>query len=868
MTTATSAPLMSLGLPAPVDKMDISSPYSRNLDDFDIDIDIPSKPSDHDEDLILEESRSDAARVYQSGQDQHTDDVMIDEERQSVLSEDRTMRDDDTVQDEHLTDASDVGVEEIIVNEAKAEEAHLTNALNTVNELGNDVAQDLGDAGKDVTLEAPPAELQSHNNEFNLEVSDEVIDDNRQIDIFAASPSPQLSEDDVGTPTAVLSEGHPPDKGEESTNHNSFANEDELDAGEHVASESHSDQAQPIEGDARAEPEIREPDMSNEPLADNGSDVASETVDHDLSGSFTTPLHPVTVHYDGNDISLFPPSDDGSSETYLLADENLVNVSITDLLRACRVVLGDTVDEVDELVLSIEALGISLSEVNANAIMILDYYLHAFQECLYAASTSFNDILNVYTNLKQLDGLDAEPLYITLSLRPRFSIRFQALQAAISDGKGLSHIKFLSEAPDAELEQEDDDLVHNEKQKEHKDTQAEPEGNLPSDRLPNLPAHDPDADEGTLLEDNQASGLHDDEKELPSTAQAAEGVIDDTNVKENQEKELSESGVINYQGRHDLDQAEDDDDLVIYGEDERSVDLPLQESATSESSLKSSKETTTHGMVSDLDFADGDAYLSQDETISAEEISTELITRTVADGHVPGHEQKADPRISEAVVGDEDHNDTVFEDDNDHDDRASNSNPSYYDDEDSAHDSKFDKPSEITTETDHSSKKANEVDEAKISKLQFESQEGYNHQISDVSENVIVSEDPTEIPSPRDEDAFIPQAGDDSYDDDNPDLKGYKEPSTLSETDLNHLSDLQTNEVEIEEIHHDLASTADSGRSINRTNDEEFYSHEAKDQAYPLKTSSPSTKRMRSTDADGSFEGEDTPADTKRIRSL
>ena len=367
MTSITSVPFMNLGLPEPVDKMEISSPYNRNLDDFDIDIDVPSKPLNQDEDFILEDSRSDAIIDYQTGQEGHTDDVMVDEESQSVLSEDKMMRDDDIVQDEHLTDASDISLEENIADDTKHNEILPTDASGAANEIESAAVEDTADAANDTSLEAPSTELQNVNEGLNQAAGTEESGENQQADRFIEHSAGQPSEDDLVASKAVLSgEGYSIDKEEGPANNSSSADEGQPHTGEYIASEGYDNQDQTIfEGNVQEEPEAAETDVGNDNILTNHeADVASEIAEQDLSGSFTTPLHPIKVHYDGNDISLFPPSEDGSSETYLLADENLVNVSITDLLRACRVVLGETVDEVDELVLSIKALGISLSEVS------------------------------------------------------------------------------------------------------------------------------------------------------------------------------------------------------------------------------------------------------------------------------------------------------------------------------------------------------------------------------------------------------------------------------------------------------------------------------------------------------------------------
>ena len=76
-------------------------------------------------------------------------------------------------------------------------------------------------------------------------------------------------------------------------------------------------------------------------------------------------LHPITVVYQGNEMSLFPPSDQGleQSQTYFLHDESFARDSISNLLQQCRLVLADSINERDKLELKISDLGFNIDEV-------------------------------------------------------------------------------------------------------------------------------------------------------------------------------------------------------------------------------------------------------------------------------------------------------------------------------------------------------------------------------------------------------------------------------------------------------------------------------------------------------------------------
>lgn len=79
-----------------------------------------------------------------------------------------------------------------------------------------------------------------------------------------------------------------------------------------------------------------------------------------------TYIHPIVMIYQDNEMSLFPPIEQGQehSEIFFLQDEKLAGENIKTLLGACRSVLGESIGEQDELVISIDDLGLHISEVS------------------------------------------------------------------------------------------------------------------------------------------------------------------------------------------------------------------------------------------------------------------------------------------------------------------------------------------------------------------------------------------------------------------------------------------------------------------------------------------------------------------------
>jgi len=172
----------------------------------------------------------------------------------------------------------------------------------------------------------------------------------------------------------------------------------------------------------------------NNELGDNDSqtvvgDNAQSMLKEHAGASTVTGLHPTIVRYEGSEVFLFPSADLKSQEEYFLQDENLVNGSIGDMLEACRVVLGGDISEDDELELTVEDLGLSLSEDSTPAF-----------------SASFSEILQLYVQLQGLDGVEQPaPMYVTLSTKTRFTNRLTLLTQAVRDGKGLSSIPLTKE---------------------------------------------------------------------------------------------------------------------------------------------------------------------------------------------------------------------------------------------------------------------------------------------------------------------------------------------------------------------------------------------------------------------------------------
>lgn len=91
----------------------------------------------------------------------------------------------------------------------------------------------------------------------------------------------------------------------------------------------------------------------------------NEEVEHETgTDEHASALYPVKVYYQDNEISLFPPREGDSSETFFLEDENLAYEPFGKLLASCREVLREHIADTEVLVVDIESLNLQLMEVS------------------------------------------------------------------------------------------------------------------------------------------------------------------------------------------------------------------------------------------------------------------------------------------------------------------------------------------------------------------------------------------------------------------------------------------------------------------------------------------------------------------------
>lgn len=355
MTTASSLPFATMEVPAVEDSMEMASPYQGQGDDFDIDIDIMDDQGSHmDSDMM-------GADDYPTSQpslfpnEANNDADMVDEPSEGSMVDADEYVDEDhdiEVQDEEVTYEAemqegdqDVNVEapEIptIQVEAAGDEKAINESVQPLTEPAerSESQDESGVPAQPTSGVSQPGEsedqAQAVSAEFNEaeSVGPEQTPVNQGDEPDAAAHQVDLTEE-----KHEITEGKGPGI-EDSQAHaepaSEYLNASQVDSDRHKGSNEHA------EHDSRNLHESEDQDHQN----DEG-------------------LHPVKVLYQDSEISLFPPLEGDSAETFFLHDEDVAYDSVGKLFSSLREVLLDNVAENEVLTIDIDSLGIQITEVS------------------------------------------------------------------------------------------------------------------------------------------------------------------------------------------------------------------------------------------------------------------------------------------------------------------------------------------------------------------------------------------------------------------------------------------------------------------------------------------------------------------------
>ncbi len=199
----------------------------------------------------------------------------------------------------------------------------------------------------------------------------------------------------------------------------------------------------------------------------------------------------IVVDFNDEQFSLFPPlTGDPQLQQYesyysLIDDTQLASKNINELFATLRITLGSSVAADEELEFQVHDLGLYISEVCCCSRKAQVQGLKALQTCTECFNFTFEMICDLFHRLNYNDGeQDAQPLFVSLIKKPRFSSRFLKLQEAADQGLGRSLIDFLQNSEEEWNTEQHEERQYDGGEKEEEEAQAvfeAPEESVPED---------------------------------------------------------------------------------------------------------------------------------------------------------------------------------------------------------------------------------------------------------------------------------------------------------------------------------------------------------------------------------------------------
>ena len=483
---------------------------------------------------------------------------------------------------------------------------------------------------------------------------------------------------------------------------------------------------------------------------------------------------------------------------------------------------------------------------------------------MHAASTSFNDILDIYTKLRQLDGVEIEPLYVILSSKPRFSVRFQALQAAVSDGRGLSQVPFLAEDINAGLDEKvDEDSVHDGIYDANEQRQDDFEEQQPHEAITNIPSSEANIDKRVTLSTNQMPDGENGERAVSQIVHPDENSIGGGDSEGNRVDEPVEYDTATHE---DLQASEyiEEDDLIIYGDgdndgdaEEGNIDLPEHGAVKSEHPIENAENavsddltshmeplaTGTNSFHDDIHFPSKDATAEFPNTDATDHGKSEKVTNTdIPKSEPEGNDEHHSVATNNIINTDQDEH-AVYHDD-----------PSDDEIEDSYDHPQAIGPSTANKEVESVTNPADAVDKDKVRQHSPVDQDSKKSSRVDTKFTAGAN---AQIQAQPHEDVFLSES-DASLRKESHDDPEYGESSALLETDRHSSSAEEVDNEYKEEVGGESIDTTITELPVNQSNDESITSvHHVEELRAISRKNSPSAKRLRSDDLEDSLEGEE-----------
>lgn len=441
MTAAPSMAFSTMEVPVLDDTMEMASPYQGHADDFDIDLDVmEDQVSNADKDMMgdddyLENTHEteydadmidDVAEPTMVDADDHYPETSNSVEMQySEKIYEAEMAEDDYDEDidAHVSDFQEEpnhDVPTVHVNDQEGQEVQQTQEVQGIPSAQEEPEHVEG-------TKSAPDEINNATLEPQIEhpVDDNVAPDHDQQEPLQPQHENYGEENveqerEADQPETTLNT----EKSQQDTNETEQVEPQEINPATRDDGVTTPKQAQ---GEERAHegtpPFVDEQKDAEEKVEGKETVDSHEEVGHDAH-EHASALYPVKVYYQDNEISLFPPREGDSSETFFLEDENLAYEPFGKLLESCREVLHEHIADSEVLVMDIETLNLQLTEDSS----------HISKVTLY-------QLVDLYLRLCHNDGTDEpEPLYLTLSTKLTIAAEVSDLLVAAEEGKGLSEV--------------------------------------------------------------------------------------------------------------------------------------------------------------------------------------------------------------------------------------------------------------------------------------------------------------------------------------------------------------------------------------------------------------------------------------------
>ncbi|KKK23705.1 hypothetical protein ARAM_005747 [Aspergillus rambellii] len=425
------APLMD-------DTMEMASPYQGHADDFDIDIDVmEDQASNPDRDMTVTDEYLDNSHGPSYDQNGSPDEDMIDdiaeptmvdadEQYETHQNVEMQYEDEKTYETEMLEDEYEEDID-APVPEAQPgvhESPKDASDQRTPGEIPPREDGDLYEDHEKTTVESHP--------ETGAETADgnkpEEFEQTGDTDARGAADEPEtntLEPEQIPETADHTNELEQTNQGAVHLDEHAENVEDlnKLETGQDDPSQTQAPADEHKEVDVKLQDEQSE---AHQEAAQQAHEPADEPADQ--------ALYPVKVYYQENEISLFPPREGDSSETFFLEEEGLAYEPFKKLFESLREVLQDHINTNEVLVMEVESLNIQLTEDSLNTNKV-----------------TLHQIVDVYLQLCHNDGIEEpEALYLTLSTRLTIAAEISDLLLAASEGKGLSEIHTWGEYNEGE----------------------------------------------------------------------------------------------------------------------------------------------------------------------------------------------------------------------------------------------------------------------------------------------------------------------------------------------------------------------------------------------------------------------------------